>query len=265
MIAGIRLHIEIGGNVIERCPRLEILSVRHHPLDMARIHVPDAGGEAGNLFVYGDPVRVEYGYRGGESAVWEGMLRALDRVSRDQVCLTADSLALPLAGEFITECYTDDSSLSVARHIMAHAGLPIGRIDIPDETIPRLPISTLPVWQAVLQLLHTLHRAYGHDMRRTALWLGAEGLNLGDFDEPGDVPVIATGENLIRHLPAHAKGGLHLVETALLPGLSHSRRFRLVDSRLGVDQAFRALDVRHEVTPERIRTKIRYGRERKCF
>ena len=262
MIAGIRLHIEIGGNVIQRCPRLEILSIRHRPLDMARIHVPDPEDEAGDLFTYGDPVRIEYGYRGGESAVWQGTLRALERVSRDQVRLTADSLALPLASTFITECYTDDSSRSIARHILGHAGLPLGRVDIPDEVIPRLPVSTLPVWQAVLQLLHSLRRAYGHDMRRTALWLGAEGLNLGDFDELGDVPVIATGENLIRHLPAHAKGDLHQVETALLPSLSHSRRFRLVDTRLDLDQTLRALDVRHEVTPEQIRTKIRYGRER---
>jgi len=262
MIAGIRLHVEIGGAIIQRCPRFEITSVRHHPLDMACIHVPDPEGEAGNTFTYGESVRIEYGYRGGESAVWTGTLRALDRVSRDQICLTADSLALPLVSSFITECYTDDSSLSVARHIMAHAGLSIGRIDIPQDPIPRLPIATLPVWQAVLQLLHTLKRAYGHNMNRTALWLGADGLNLGDFDEDGDVPVIATGENLIRHLPAHKKNGLHLVETTLLPGLSHSRRFRLIDTRLDVDSAYRALDVRHSVTPERIKTKIRYGRER---
>jgi hypothetical protein len=261
MIFGIRLYIEIGGNVIARCPRLEILSVRHRPLDMARVHVPDPEGEAKDLFAHGDPVRIEYGYRGGESAVWQGTLRALERVSRDQVCLTADSLALPLATSFVAECYTDDSSLSIARHILGHAGLPLGRVDIPDEIISRLPVSTLSIWQAIRQLLHSLHRAYGHNMRRTALWLGADGLNLGDFDEPGDLPVIATGENLIRHLPAHAKSALHMVETALLPGLSHSRRFRLVDSRLGVDQAFRALDVLHAVTPERIKTNIRYGRE----
>lgn len=261
MISGIRQHIEIGGNVIERCPRLEISSVRHHPLDVACIHVPDPEGEAGNTFSYGDPVRIEYGYRGGESAVWQGTLRALERVSRDQVCLTADSLALPLASAFITECYTEDSSLSVARHIMAHAGLSIAQLDIPDEIIPRLPIGTLPVWQAVLQLLHSLHRAYGHDMRRTALWLGADGLNLGDLDEPGEVPVIATGENLIRHLPAHVKNGLHLVETALLPGLSHSRLFHLMDSRLGIDQELRALHVKHAITPESVRTFINYGRE----
>jgi len=261
MISGIRLHIEIGGNVIQRCPRLKILSIRHRPLDMARVHVPDPEGKAGDLFTYGDPVRIEYGYRGGESAVWQGTLRALERVSRDQVRLTADSLALPLASTFITECYTDDSSLSIARHILGHAGLPLGRVDIPDEIIPRLPVSTLPVWQAVLQLLHSLHRAYGHDMRRTALWLGAEGLNLGDFDEPGDVPVIATGENLIRHLPAHAKDGLHQVETALLPGFSHSRLFHLIDSRLGIDQKLRALHVKHAITPESVRTFINYGRE----
>ncbi|TDT91840.1 hypothetical protein [Pseudodesulfovibrio indicus] len=261
MIAGVRLHLEVGGAVIQRSPRVEIVSVRHHPLDLARIHVPDPKGEAGDLFTYGDPVRIEYGYRGGESAVWQGTLRALDRVSRDQVCLTADSLALPLASTFITECYADDYSQPLAEHILAQAGLPMGRVDIPNELIPRLPLSCVPIWQAVHQLLHTLQRGHGHDRSRIALWLGVDGLNLGDFDEPGDVPVIATGENLIKHLPDGKNLGLHRLETVLLPGLSHSRVFHLNDARLRISRSFRALHVKHSIASEGVRTFIKYGRE----
>lgn len=261
MISGIRLHIEIGDTIIERCPRLEIISTRHRPLDLAHIHIPDPTGEGENFFTYGDPVRIEYGYRGGMSAVWQGSLRSAHRVSRDQLCLTADSMALPLVSTHVTECYTDDFSQFMVKDIIKHAGLPIGRIDIPNEPLARLPIATLPIWQAVLQVLYTVRLAYGHDISRIALWLGAEGVNLGDFDAPGDVPVIATGENLIRHLTATKKNGLHTVETVLLPGLSHSRIFHLIDSRLGVDQELRALHVKHAITPKSVRTFIEYGRE----
>lgn len=262
MIAGIRLHVEIGGAIIPRCPHLVINSVRHFPLDTATIEIPDADAEVAGLLQTGDPVRIEYGYRGGASATWEGTLRGLRRVSRDQVRLQMDSKALPLATTLVRECYADESSMAIARHLLGQTGLPIAKIVIPDEIVPRFPVSNVPVWQAVAQLLGSLEIAYGHDMRRTALWLGADGLNLGDFDEAGDVPVIATGENLIRHLPAQMRNDLHSVETALLPGMSHSRLFRLTDTRLDVDQTFRALDVCNKITPREIKTKIRYGRER---
>jgi len=262
MIAGIRLRVEIGDAIIERCPRIEIASTRHCPLDIARIDVPDPTGEMPRAFEYGDPVRIEYGYRGGESATWEGTMRGLVRANRDQLRFLADGKALPLLSAHVSECYADESSVAIARHLIRRTGLPIGKISIPDEIISRFHISTLPVWQAVFQLRHSLQRAYGHDMNRTALWLGADGVNLGDFDEPGDVPVIASGENLIRHLPTDKQKGQDSIETHLLPGLSHSRRFHLVDTRLSVDAAFRALKVRHEITQEHVRTFLNYGRER---
>ncbi|WP_419787209.1 hypothetical protein [Pseudodesulfovibrio sp.] len=262
MIAGIRLHVEVGSTIIQRCPRLEIVSARHCPLDIARIDVPDPSGDVADAFAYGDVVRIEYGYRGGESAVWTGTLQGTERVNRDQLRLLADSAALPLVSTYVTECYADESSAAIARHLIRRTGLPLGRIAIPAETISRFPVSTLPVWQAVAQLLHTLSRAFGHDMASSALWLGSAGVNIGDFDEPGDVPIIATGENLIRHLPADRNSGLHQLETALLPGLSHSRRFDLEDTRLGLTAAHRALKVRHEINEERVRTFLNYGRER---
>tara|TARA_B100000683_G_scaffold264145_1_gene293319 strand:- start:499 stop:1290 length:792 start_codon:yes stop_codon:yes gene_type:complete len=262
MIAGIRLHIEIGDAIIQRCPRLQINSVRHRPLDVAVVDIPDARAEAAQIFFPGDPVRIEYGYRGGESAVWEGTLRGIKRISRDQVSLLVDGKALPLTTTFVRDCYADESSVAIASHLLGHTGLSVARIDIPNEAISRFPVSDIPVWQAVRQLLQTLRQAYGHDMDRAALWLGATGLNLGDFDEAGNVPVIATGENLIRHLPAQASHSHHSVESALLPGMAHSRLFRLIDMRLGVDEMLRALSVRHEVTPDEITTKIQFGRER---
>lgn len=261
MIAGVRLHIEVGGAIVQRCPRLTLLSRRHAPLSCAAVHLPDPDGSLAGAFAVGDAVRVEYGYRGGASGVWTGTVRGSLRVNRDQLCLLADGPDRALLTTRIRECYADESSEAIVRHLLGHTGLTIADVEIPAETIGRFPVANIPAWQAVRQLLHTLERAHGHDMRNTALWLGADGLRLGDLDEPGDVPVIATGDNLIRHQPSDTQKGLHTVETFLLPGLTHSRRFRLTDTRLGLDATHRALEVRHVIEPNRVRTFVGYGRE----
>jgi len=263
MIAGVLLQIAVGDLIVQRCPRLELASHRHAPLSRAAIHLPDADGEIVQSVLPGDPVNIRYGYRGGDTGEWTGTVQGTRRVNRDQLCILADGPDLPLVTTTVRECYADESAMAIARHILDHAGLPVARLDIPDEIIPHFPLSTVPCCMAVRQLLHTLQRI-GHDMRRTALWLGRDGLNLGDFDEPGAIPVIESEGNLIRHQPSESRKGLHQLETFLLPGLSHSRRFRLTDTRLGTDRTFRALGVRHVIEPDRMRTFIGYGRELGC-
>ncbi len=259
MIAGVLLHINIGEAQVDRCPKLEILSMRHRPLDVAYIDVPDPFGTVFTTFSQGDPVRIEYGYRGGSVATWAGTVRSVSRVNRDQVRVSADSEALPLLSTRFTECYADESSVAIARHILQHAGLPIARISLPEEPLARFPVSHCSVWEAAQQLLHSLAGGYGHNMDCVALWLGAEGLNLGNLDEPGPSPEIATSKNLIKHLPVAHQQGQNIVETYLVPGLTHSRRVRLHDTRLKIKKAYRALQVRHEISDKQVRTIIGYG------
>lgn len=261
MIAGLRLHIEVAGAEIQRCPRLVIRSERHTPLSAAIIQLPDVDGGTSRMLPPGSPVTVEYGYRGGETAVWKGTVNGVRRVNRDQHCLLADGLDLPLSTVCIRECYADEQASAIARHVLNHTDLPLARIEIPDDVVARFPVSNIPVWRAVRQLLHTLERANGHDMSKAALWLGSDGLNLGDLDEPGDVPIIATGENLIRHQPTQTRNGQSVVETFLLPGLAHSRLFRLEDARLDISDTYRALVVEHVIEERRMRTFINFGRE----
>jgi hypothetical protein len=267
-IAGVRLYVRVGNLEVRRCPRLELVSRRHAPVAKAEIHAPDPDGTLRSQVADGATVTVEYGYRGGQSATWTGTVQGMRRVSRDQLCLLADGPDLALVRTTVRECYADESARAIARHLLQHTSLAVATapgITIPDEPLARFPVANIPVWQAVRQLLHTLARSFGHDMRATALWLGTENgqpaLFLGDFDEPGDVPVIATGENLIRHLPAASGTGLNSVETFLLPGLTHSRAVHLVDTRQGLDAQIRALTVRHEIEEQRMRTFIEYGRE----
>jgi|GEM_PF-430854 len=267
-IAGIRQRVRVGNLEVRRCPRLELVSRRHAPVSKAEIHVPDPDGSLQAASPTGADVTVEYGYRGGQSATWTGTVQGVRRVNRDQLCLLADGPDLTLVRTTVRECYADESARAIARHLLEHTGLPVAAmpgITIPDEPLARFPVANIPVWQAVRQLLHTLTRAFGHDMRATALWLGSENgapaLFLGDYDEPGDVPVVATGENLIRHLPAASSTGLASLETFLLPGLTHSRAVHLVDTRQGLDARIRALTVRHVMEPNRMRTFVGYGEE----
>lgn len=261
MIAGMKLHIDVDGSEVTRCPRLVLRSIRHTPLSMADIHVPDPDGSAARMLLPGAPVTITYGYRGGDFASWTGTIQGSSRVKRDQICLHANGKDLPLVTSCVRECYADESSIAIAGHLLGHTGLPVAKVDIPNESIPHFPVSSLPVWEAVRQLMHTLQRSFGHYMRRSALWLGTDGLYLGDLDEAGNIPVVETGQNLIKHSPATLKDGFHVVETFLLPGMSHSRLFELKDSRLNVTQQYRALEVRHVLEPKRMRTFLHYGRE----
>jgi hypothetical protein len=98
-------------------------------------------------------------------------------------------------------------------------------------------------------------------MSRWALWLGDDGVNWGDFDEPGQVPVVATGAGLIRHLPGGGAYGRSVVVTFLIPYFAANMAFRLRDQRRGVDSLFRAQTVIHSITPDMARTCIEYGDE----
>lgn len=96
--------------------------------------------------------------------------------------------------------------------------------------------------------------------------MGQDGkVNWGDFDEEGDIPSVATGAGLIKHLPASDAKGLNVVETFLLAGFMHSMKFRLIDTRRDIDDEFRALSVWHEIKERSVRTFISYGEEYNQF
>lgn len=263
MINGLRTHVTIGNREVLRCPRLTIVSLRHSPLDHAAVTLPDPAGELYRAIRPGDPVMISLGYRDQAPAVWQGTVSKVRPGTQDQLELLASGPELPLATTRIRQSWENEDPAAIIRRCVTAAGLPLGRIDSPGPILSRFVASDIPVWQVARQCALTCAKAFGLDMRRWALWMGADGLvNWGDFDEPGEVPVIATAAGLIEHLPASESGAqLSRVTTFLLAGFSASRLFRLRDARRGIDARFRALTVRHEVSPNKIRTHIEYGEE----
>lgn len=263
-IAGIRVQATIGDLAVERCPRLVLMSERHIPLSRARVDLPDPAGDLYFTIAADQEASLTFGYRGGTPATWYGKVASVSRgPERDQVTVRMqgrDELALVTTP--ITEAWMGESPEAILRRCAGRVGVAVARLDSSGVTFPRFMAASLPLWQVARQAAHTVQRASGRDMSAWALWLGADGLHWGDHDEPGDLPVIATGKGLIRHDPAVEGGSAWSeVETFLLPGFAHSRRFALEDTRRGIGGDYRAQRVRHEVLPDRARTIIAYGVE----
>ena len=263
MLSGIRTHIILPGKEIFRCPRCWIESVRHRPLTRYGITLPDPKGEYYRSIEKGAAVEIRLGYRNEAPAIWKGSVsRIRSGLTKDQIEVVVVGVEAPLTETIITQAFENETPETIIKWAIGQAGMTPGRIDVPGVVFPRFVASSIPVWQVARQCATVCSRAFGMDMTRWALWMDASGaVNWGDFEEDGEVPVIATAEGLIAHLPDKNASGLNRVETFLLSGFRHSRLFRLKDWRREIDDTFRALRVRNEVTTTRARTHIWYGEE----
>ncbi len=261
--SGLRVHILLAGRDILRCPRWWIESERQAPFSMAGLTLADPTGELYRAVKQGDSLEIRGGYRNQTPAIWTGAVAwTRQGRTRDELELAAADPASIIATTLVRQSWENETPEAIVAFAIRKAGLAAGRVGATGMVLPRFVASSIPVWQVAVQAAHSCQKAFDLDMRRWALWQGGDGrVNWGDFDEPGDVAVIATAAGLIRHDPAGGAKGLGTVETFLLPELRHSRLFRLRDVRRGVDQTFRALRVRHEGTPDKARTHLVYGEE----
>ena len=269
MISGIRTHIFIGDMEILRCPRCRIESIRHRPLSRAALTLPDPDGKLYVSIIPDQEIEIRSGYRDEDPVSWKGLVTYIKYgTTKDQLQVVAvGKNEKLLSSVFISQAWENETPEAIIKYAVSKAGLSCGRIDSPGVIIPRYCAATIPVWQVSRQCAHTCQKSFDIDMSKWALWLGQDDkVNWGDFDEPAvsaGVPVIATGAGLIRHLPsqAQAQKELNMVETFLLPGFMHSMQFHLIDTRRGIDDTFRALQIAHEILPNSARTYISYGNE----
>ena len=262
-LTGINTYIQIGSLEVQRCPEVVVDMQRHRPVSLARIVLNDAPQEAFRSVSENDAVVIRLGYRGEAPLSWQGTVIRIDGVG-DQVVIRAAGAGLALTRKMVCQSFYEETPEAIASFAIGQAGLPAGRIDSPGVVFPRFTASDIPAWQVVRQCEHTCQKAFGIDMSRWALWVGGDGkVNWGNFEEAGEMPVIATGAGLIRHLPGATAHPLclNLVETFLLAGFRPSRRFRLIDTRRDIDDDFQALTVTHRVTGKTARTFIGYGEE----
>lgn len=258
-ISGIRIDITIGSHEVYRAPLWWIESLRGYPLGRFGVTLPDPKGELYRSIKLGDPLTCLVGYRNQVPVEWTGTVADLfPGESSDQLEVRAVDGALPLTKTRIVQAWENETPEAIVAWCIRQTGLPVGRVDSTGMVLPRFVAANPPVWQATRQAAHSCQTAFALDMSEWALWLGAGGVNWGDFDEPGDVPVIATQGGLISHEPAVKGSARPVIETFLLADLMHSRRIHLQDDYRGIDTTLRAQRVRHEGTPDRCRTFIWY-------
>lgn len=258
-ISAIRIDIRIGALEVQRAPAWWLESLRGFPLGRAGITLPDPEGELAETIRSGDAVTLEIGYRGDATVTWNGTVQMVyPGETRDELEIRAVDIAQPLTATRIVQSWENETPEAIVAWATRQTGLPLGTIEPTGVTIPRVVASDIPVWQLVRQVAQTCREAFGLDMDGWAYWLGRDGVNWGDFDEPGSIPTIATMAGLIDHHPAGGNNALSMIETWLLAELSHSRRVHLQDDKRGIATELRAQRVRHEGTPDRARTFIWY-------
>ena len=261
-ISGLRIVITVAGLEILRCPAWWIDSLRSAPLGGAGLILPDADGSLSRSLKKGAAASIQFSSPSGVQGDWQGTIAATAAAKeRDHLGVRLVSLALPLATTRITQTFSNETPEAIMAWAIRQSGLSVGTIGATGMVLPHFIASDCSVVELSRQLALTCQRSFDLDMSAWKLWLGAGGVNWGDFDEPGSVPTIATGAGLILHAPSGWHCGLSAIETFLLPDLTHSRRFHLLDTRRGIDASYRALQVRHAGTVNRVRTHIYYGAE----
>ncbi len=261
MIAGLNLDIRIGRVSVRRVPDLWIMSERQLPLTQMRITLPDPTGEIYRTVQHKDPVSITLGYRDQTPTTWTGtVLASTDSQVNDQVVINSVGPERPLTETLIKQSFVMESPEAIVKFAIEQSGLPVGTIEPTGIVFPRFIASTIPVWQVARQCERTCQTGYGKDMSAWAIWMGRDGkVNWGSFDEPGDLPVIESQHNLIKHSPGECPLELSRVTTFMLPHIMHSMKFRLKDYRRGINRDFRALKVHHRFQAKQARTLISYG------
>lgn len=261
MIEGINIRCNVGPFEVLRSPHMQLLYRRRAVVSRASIHMQDAGGEIRAGLAVGQTVRLRFGYRGdaGLWHDWQGRVARITQAGNDTVAVEAVGQEQALLDTQVTESFYGEPASVVARRLLSRTGLPVSAVDIPDVVLPHQVFSRVSVARAIKQLDVSLSRAFGHDLSRHALWLGAAGLLWSADDEPGDTYLIESAANLLEHEPPETEGGMGRITAALLPGLTHSRRVRLRDARRQCSVTARAQEVLHDLSAGANITTVLYG------
>ena len=259
-ITGLNINLTVGSFTVHRFPWGELRLERGAVAGRCLLELPDPQGRLSAELKKDDPVDLFFGYRGGPEQSWQGKITEI-KGAKDAVRLSALSPELAFIQTKVTECFFEENSRQVVRRLLALAGIAPGRLEGPDEVIPHLIFSDQPVFECFRQINETLRRVYEHDMSKQVYWIGPDGrANWGDFDEPGDVSVFASCDNLVRHNPKNEDEGE--VVGLLFPGLIHSRLFTVRDARRAGALTKRALTVKHKFGEHGNLTTVTYGLER---
>ena len=261
MIEGINVRCTVGGVEVLRSPRIVLTLHRRSVVSTCEVDIPDADGSVQAGLAKKQAIRVRFGHRGegGTWHDWSGTLKDFQPARADTIRVFAVGREQALIDTTVTEAMHGEPADVVARRLLAQTGLPVAGISIPAETFPHIVFSGVTVARAIKQLAASLERSWGHDLSRHAVWLGEAGLYWSDGDEPGDVFVVESAANLISHSPNPA--GMSYAVSTILPGLTHSRKVRIRDTRRNFSELVRAEEVIHTLGADGNTTTIGYGQD----
>lgn len=267
MIEGLNYNCTVGPVDVYRSPLIELVYKRRAVLTRCTVEIPDPKGEIRGQLAKDQPISIRFDYRGrGLKHSFEGFVDKIDQPDHDGPNI--DAIVVRGVGKEkflletkVKECFRKESTLAVAKRLMAMTGLPLGPVDIPDEVLPHQIFSNVPVARALKQIEHILTRQFGHDMSEHGLWLGKSGLTWSPEKEPGDTYVVATFENLIDHVPPVKPGEMGAIMSSLLPGLKDGMEIRIDDKRRGVGTTERAEEVIHTLREYSNLTTVMYGKK----
>ncbi|MDR1398098.1 MAG: hypothetical protein LBJ14_10270 [Desulfarculales bacterium] len=269
MIEGLNIRCNIGPVELLRSPLIELVYKRRAVLTRALVQIPDSEGAVRTALAVGQTMKIRFGYRAGSGSLWhewQGTVEGLDQPDKgsqapDALMVRGSGLEKALMTTVVTESFYGETAQSVAKRLLSRTGLPVGAVDIPGDVLPHQVFSRVPVARAIKQLETTLKRAYGHDLSKYALWLGANGLMWSDGPEPGEVYLIETAHNLLDHTPPLKAGEMGTVVSVLLPGLTASRMVKIRDKRRGIVALERAEEVKHVLGAGGNSTTVLYGKQ----
>jgi hypothetical protein len=266
-IQGLNVRCNVGPVELLRSPRIELAYKRRAVVTRALVQIPDPEGKARTALAVDQAMKVRFGYRAGASSLWhewQGTVESIDQpdsAASDALIVRGVGLEKKLTTTVITESFYRETAHAVAKRLLSRTGLPVGTVDIPGDMLPHQVFSRVSVARAIKQLECTLRRAYGHDLSRHAVWLGASGLTWSDGPEPGEVYVIETAQNLIDHTPPVKPGEMGSIVSVPLPGLTASRMIRIRDTRRDISRQERAEEVVHVLGAGGNSTTVLYGKQ----
>jgi len=258
-ITGLNINLTVGSFTVNRLPKAELVLERGAVAERLVVGLPDPAGEVAAGLSEGEAANLFFGFRGGPSQSWSGKITEI-KASKDAVRITALAPELAFIKTKVSECFHQESARKVVTRLMNLAGIAPGRLEGPDEIIPHLIFSGQPVYECFKQINATLARVYELDMSAMVYWIGEDGTGQwGDFDRPGPAPILASGDNLVKHDPRGEEGEALAI---LCPGLSHSQLFTIRDDRRALTLTKRAQSVRHVLGEQGNLSTVTYGKEK---
>jgi hypothetical protein len=269
MIEGLNIRCNVGPVELLRAPRIELIYKRRAVVTRSIVQIPDPEGKARSALAVGQSIKIRFGYRAGKNSLWhewEGTVEGIDQPDKnssapDSLTVRGVGLEKALATTIVTESFYRETAQAVAKRLLSRTGLPVGTVNIPGDMLPHQVFSRVSVARAVKQLENTLQRSFGYDLSKHAVWLGASGLMWSDAEEPGEVYVIETAQNLLEHTPPVKPGDMGSIVSILLPGLTDIRMVRIRDKRRNISGLERAEEVIHVIGTGGNSTTVLYGKK----